>query len=257
MSVGRGVSRFVRVYGNGYDLSGYTREIGPLAWEYDEVGLTTIGDAVKGYLPGVPKFGVGVLNGVFDNTATSGLHALASAGESQSIWTLMVAIGGTGEPIMGDPVYIGRFVQTGYSATQAGGAVYASVPFSYGGTFWANYEQPWGWLLRPMMATTTVNTSPGIDDWGAQTSYGGYMAYCVTAGNGTATIKVQDAATNSDASFADLSGATTGSVNWSTPSSGIVALGRTATVRRYLRWQIVFGSATSVTFTLAFVRGLR
>jgi hypothetical protein len=78
--------------------------------------------------------------------------------------------------------------------------------------------------------------------------------YQVFAGNGTATLKVQDAATNTNPSFADLSGATSGSVNCATPSAGVVAISTTATVRQYLRWQIVFGTATTVTFALAFVR---
>ena len=77
--------------------------------------------------------------------------------------------------------------------------------------------------------------------------------YQVFSGDGTASIKVQDASTNSDVSFADL--LSSGSVNFSTPKSGIVALAKTATVKRYVRWQIALGTATTVTFALAFVRG--
>jgi hypothetical protein len=69
------------------------------------------------------------------------------------------------------------------------------------------------------------------------------------------TLKVQDAATNSNGSFSDLSGATSGSITAAvTPQSGMVALGTTATVRRYLRWQLVFGTATTCSFTAAFIR---
>ena len=78
--------------------------------------------------------------------------------------------------------------------------------------------------------------------------------YQVFAGDGTATISVEDATTNSDANFAALTGATSGEIDFSTPTAGIVAIGRTATVRRYLRWQISLNTATTVTFALAFVR---
>ena len=39
-----------------------------------------------------------------------------------------------------------------------------------------------------------------------------------------------------------------------TPASGMVAISTTATVRRYLRWQISLGTATTATFALAFIR---
>ncbi len=78
----------------------------------------------------------------------------------------------------------------------------------------------------------------------------------VLAGNGTATIKTQHAALNLDGSFADLGGCTTGVVDCSSPFAGIYnTTAVTTTVNQYLRWQIVLGTATSVTFALAFVRG--
>ena len=78
------------------------------------------------------------------------------------------------------------------------------------------------------------------------------MVYQVLAGNGTATISIDNSANNS--AFTALSGATTGSINCAVVQHGIVALGVTATVRRYLRWQIALGTATSVTFALSFHR---
>ncbi len=81
------------------------------------------------------------------------------------------------------------------------------------------------------------------------------MMYQVLAGNGTATLKVQDAATNTNPSFADLTGATTGVITCAAGVHGFVQLGVTATVRQFLRWQIVWGGATSVSFALGFMRG--
>jgi hypothetical protein len=35
----------------------------------------------------------------------------------------------------------------------------------------------------------------------------------------------------------------------------MVALAATAAVRRYIRWQLAFGTANTATFALAFIRG--
>ena len=252
MATGRTVSRWTRFYADGYDLSSYAMSIGPLDYIFDEANLTTLGDAVKGYLPNKPSVKIGTLNGVFDNTATSGLHVVASgAGTYRNV---MIPVGIRAEPAAGDPVFAGIFMQSGYQAS-GDGPVTVSIPFSdwYTSQLIA-YSKPWGRLLYANAARTSatgVNTGTGIDD-GAASTKGGYMAYQVFAGNGTATLSVDDSADN--VNFLALSGATTGSVNWSTVAGGLVAIGTTADVRQYLRWQIAFGTATSVTFALAFCR---
>jgi hypothetical protein len=76
----------------------------------------------------------------------------------------------------------------------------------------------------------------------------------VFAGNGTATIKIQDATTAGGA-YADITNLTTGVIDCSNPTAGQIAIAKSATIRQYLRWQIVLGTATSVTFALAFIRG--
>jgi len=254
MATGRTAPKWLRIYGNGYDLSGYSRTFGPLVHVYDEADLTTIADAAKGFLPDKVNVGIGELNGVFDNTATSGLHVLANAGNS--VWDMMVAIGIRAVPAQGDPTYTGKFLQTDYTAAEDGGAVVANVPFGMwdGGDLPA-YDEVWGVLLHANSAVTAVNTAIGVDGLAATTA-GGYMMYQVTAGNGTATLKVQHAAVNVDGSFADLGGATTGSINCAVVSAGIVNTTLiTTAVSQFLRWQIVLGTATTVTFLLSFVRG--
>lgn len=250
---GRTISKWTRVYADGYDMSGYSRAVGPLAHSFEESDLTCLSDAVKGVLPGHATLGIGTLNGVMDNTATSGLHVVMNA--AGTIRTIMIPVGIQAEPAQGDPVYMGQFEQQGYYE-ESNIASYVSLPFAATSVTAATllYNKPWGWLLRPKTATTGANSSAGIDDNGAATAFGGYLCYQVFAGNGTATISVDDSADNS--SFLALSGATTGSIDCSSVKYGIVAIGRTATVRRYLRWQIALGTATSVTFALAFSRAL-
>jgi len=193
-----------------------------------------------------------MLNANFDTTANAAHDVLKTPGVARVV---MIPIGMGAEPAQGDPVYCGAFLQNGYTATEEGGGMTVSIPF--GGwhvAYQGNYDIPWGWMLHAKGAETAGNTAVGIDDNSAASAVGGFLVYQVFAGDGTATIKVQDAATNANGSFADLTGATSGVIDCSTPSAGLVAIGHTATVRRYLRWQIVLGTATTLTFALAFVR---
>ena len=251
MATGRTLQKWVRIYAGGYELCSDARSIGPLIWQYDIADLTTMCDEVRGGLPVHARLGIGVLNGVMDNTA-SHLHDLPITSGSHVV---MIPIGIRAAPAAGDPVYNGRFYIDGYESTDDGGASVVNVPFGdWDVANLINYSKPWGILIHPLGAETAVNTAIGIDDRGAATALGGYMVYQVTAGNGTATIKVQDAATNTNPSFSDLTGATSGVITAAAGVSGLVAIGVTADVRRYLRWQIVLGTATTVMFVVAFVR---
>ena len=259
MATGRTLPKHTRVYADGYDLSGFGRTIGPLELTYDEVDLTAhMSDTVKGYLRGQPHVNVGTFNGVFDNTATTGVHALmASAGGARVV---TAAIGIQGAPAAGDPCFGGVFTHKAYTPVDDGGALTVTIPF----TGWAAnaaslaYGVGHGQLLHANSAETAVNTGTGFDNLaGATSTLGGYLVYHVLASSNaahTATIKVQDAATNLNASFADLTGATSGVITVTAGVSGIIAIGNAASVRRYLRWQIVLGTATSVTFVLSFHR---
>ncbi|MHC4464840.1 MAG: hypothetical protein ACYS30_25935 [Planctomycetota bacterium] len=252
---GRTVTRYIRVYVDEFDMSGYSRNCGPLTVAFDEAEMTTYSDAIKGYLPNHPNVTPGTLNTVLDNTATVGSHIVLSSVPAERIMT--VAFGDRADPIKAAPVFTGNFLQSSYQATEDGGAVVATIPFQmWGANSTTIYAKPWGSLLHPLAAVTAVNSAVGIGWTGAAASTsGGYMTYHVTASDGTATIKVQDSAVNADGDFGDLVGATTGVVDFSSGGSGMVELGNTATVKRYLRWQIVLGTATTITFVLSFVRG--
>jgi len=245
-------NKHVRAYVDGTDLSGYSRSIGALAWTFDAEPDAAFTDEAKNIVMGKCDIQAGTLNAFLDND-TSGLFTLANSGYGTQ--NLMVAIGANASPAAGDPVFAWKFEQTAYSVEQGAGFVSVSVPF--GGASYAStltYKKPWGRLLHAKGAETAVNTATGIDD-SASSSYGGILVYHLFSSDGTVTLKVQDASTNSDGSFSDLSGATSGSINASvTPASGMVAISTTATVRRYLRWQISLGTATTATFALAFIR---
>lgn len=253
MATGRTVTKHTRVYVDAYDMSGYARTIGPLEVAYDEVNVTALQDVHKGYLLGHPQVNVGTLNAVFDNTATVGVHA--NLGTAGAIRTVLVALGMRGVPADGDPCFGGQFTQSAYQTE----GEYVNIPFAG----WADdattllYGNGWGTLLHAnaiRLAATGVNAAVGFDNLAvAQTLKGGYMLYMVTAGDGTATLSVQDAAVNNDGGFVTLAGATSGELNCAVKQWGLV-VPTTLTVRQYLRWQIAFNSATTVTFVTAFIR---
>lgn len=255
MATGRTTPRNIRFYLDGYDVSGYAMGIGPLNWEFENEPLRAFTDEVKSVINGQAMLGLGELNGILDNTA-GGLHALAAGSYQKRV--AMVALGIRGAPAAGDPVYVGEFEQGAYTSAPAGaGFIAVNVPFNQPSVLGSNLQQvkPWGFLVHPKGAETTTNSATGLDDNGAASAKGGVFCYHIFTADGTATVKLQDASTNSDGSFGDLSGATSGVVDASaTPKSGIVALGVTATIKRYIRFQVVLGTATTLTFAAAFVR---
>ena len=251
---GRTVDKWKRVYIDGYDLSGDARSVGPLIQTYDEADLTGFSHAVKGALPGHAMVGIGTLNATLNDTADVGIHAVMSG--SGVMRTIMIPQGMRAAPVAGDPVYMGEFEQTSYTADPQTG-VYINATFNNSSARASSflYDKPWGVLLHANSAATAANTATGgIDTAGAATAFGGYLVYQVFAGDGTATISVDDSA--DDSTYNALSGATSGEIDFSTPTAGRIALGRTATVRQYLRWQISLNTATTVTFALSFSRAL-
>lgn len=245
--------KHMRAYVDGVDLSGYSKQLGALAWMFGADAEQSLTDQCKNILVGQADIQAGTLNAFIDNDA-AGLFALASAGNGTR--NLCAVIGVNSEPVAGDPVFAWQFEQTAYTVEQGTGFVSANVPF--GGASYAStlaYCKPWGNLLHAKNAETAVNSSVGIDDNGAASALGGIFIYHLLASNGTVTLTAQEADTNIDGSFADITGATSGSIDASiSPKSGMVALGTTAAIKRFLRWQLAFGTATSATFVTAFIR---
>lgn len=250
----RTLKRWSRAYVNGYDLSSNAQSIGPLGLDYgSDSGEPALNWEVRGSLPDTPTITIGDLSGVFDDTATSGIHAVLSA---QGEHTIMVPIGFLAAPTLGDPVFGGKFECLNYQVTPPSNGI-VTLTASYGPArpVSQNYDKPWGRLLNALQARTGANSSSGYDG-GAATTAGGWLMYQITAyaGTGSATISVDDSADGS--SWLALAGATSGAIaHTSIPAAGIVQLSKTATVRRYLRYQLSLSTLTSVTFALAFFRG--
>ena len=247
--MGRTVSKFMRYYQDGYDLSADVETVGELAWEYDHEARACLSWEVKGGLNGKPAVNIGPVNGVFD-TATAGWHSVVTATGSK---TVMIPIGEGAVPAAGCPVFGGAFSMASYQVPPGDGMVPFTATFGGGVAGAQAYAQPWGKLIHAKGSETAANTGTGID-YGAGS--GGWLMYQVFSitGTGTVTISIDDSTDNS--SFGALSGATTAAIaTASAPTAGIVELATAASVKRYLRWQIAFGgSATGCEFALAYFR---
>ena len=245
----------LRCYIDGYDLSSYVTNIGPLNWDFGFEQIAALSEEIKGGLPGQPTIGIEFINGIFDSTATSGLHAVMS---TVTYHHVMIPFGVAGAPAVSDYVYFGKFEQFGYQSEIGDGMVAANMKFGMPPVDEElSYHKPWGVLTHASGAETSASTATGIDDYGSATT-GGYMMYQIFSviGEGTVTIKMQHADTNENASFADLGGCTSGTIaHGAVPAADIKeTTATTTTVNRYLRWQIALDTISSVTFALAFMR---
>jgi len=263
MATGRTTARWTRVYIDGYDLSGVARTIGPLESTFDEAETTALADTVKTYLPNHPNLNVGTLNAIFDTTSVIGTATVANVTGTKRVVSVVKGI--RAAPAIGAPVFCGEFMQSAYNVAGEGG-VFVNIPFAG----WAadathrSYPIAWGQLLHTNVSAAAANAADAgvLSHTDAATAFGGYMVYHVTAatvGAGrTATIKVQHSPDEDDANYVDLGGCTTGVIDVSTaPIAGVLPTTTNVTVvDKYLRWQIVLGTATTVTFVLGFVRGI-
>lgn len=245
-----------RAYVDGYDLSGVTRQIGALSTKFEVSPDAAITDAVKNVVIGQGEIMAGALNAFLENDAAN-LFALASP--AQGVRNVMFVMGANAAPVAGDNMFAWKFEDAGYNVDGGKLGVFVGANLPFGGASSQgilNYKKPWGIIVSPKTTWTGANTAIGIDDNGASSALGGIFAYHLFSSNGTVTLSLDDAATNTNPSFAALSGATSGSINASvTPKHGMVALSTTATVRRYLRPQIALGTATTLSAVFGFIRG--
>jgi hypothetical protein len=258
MATGRTLPKFSRVYIDGYDVSGYSRDIGPLLWEFDAADLTAqMNDAAKGYLPNLCNISPGTLNGVMQSTTDSGVEIsrIQAPGTTRDI---MIPVGIRAAPMIGDPVFCCKSSHNGFHVVENGGAMTITAEFgAWDASDPTAYPIPWGVLLHANGADTDVNagTTDTVDN-AVQTTAGGYMAYQILGGDITGTVRVQHSATNVNGDFILLPGCTT-TIDGAAPSAGTVRTTVTTgdTVERYIRWQITVTTGTTLTFALAFVRG--
>jgi hypothetical protein len=127
--------------------------------------------------------------------------------------------------------------------------------FTFGVSAQANgYGIEWGRQLTAGMRTDTVATTGASIDTAAAASFGGQAYLQVAAFTGTdVTVKIQDSADN--ATFADVAGFSFTQITGGAPSAERIALGNTATLRRYLRaTTVTTGGFSLLTFAVNVIK---
>lgn len=209
-----------RLFVAGRDLSGDVGSVG-----------TARGGPAPSECTGIDKsayerFGL-LRDGALDFAAwfnPTGAHPVLSALPTTDI-ALTYASGTT----LGDPAASMVAKQIDYAPTRAADGsmtiAVASVSNAYG--------LEWGVQLTAGLRTDTAATNGSSIDTAASASFGGQAYLQVTAFTGTsATITIEDSA--NDSTWAAVSGFAFASVT-TAPQTQRIALGSTATVRRYLR----------------------
>jgi len=247
-------SKWTRVWVNGYDISGSARDIGSVGFTRDAPNVAAYSDAVLNTVLGHSAIQCGPINAFLSPSATTDIHELLNAGNITA--DVMIAFGINAEPAVGDHVFGWKMQQGSYTADGEG---VVGVNMSFPGASYAaskGYDSPFGKLVHAKAAATAANTAIATIDNGAESTKGGIFVYQLFSSTGAVTLSIDDAEANTgNGDFSALSGATSGSITAAvSPKSGMVALARDATVRRYIRWQLSIASGTC-TFACAFIRG--
>jgi hypothetical protein len=224
----------------GYDLSGDIMSFSKISGSVATLDVTPISKSAFVRIFGLRDGGID-FNTAFDSAAGASHPVLAALprGDVQVMGCINLVVGGEAACEVAK--------QIDYNPNRANtGMLDAAVTSQANG-----YGLEWAKLLTAYLRTDTAATNGASYDSAASSSFG-FQAYLqVTAFTGTdVTVKLQDSADN--ATFADLAGGAFTQITSGTPQAQRIAVGNTATVRRYIRAvTVTTGGFTSVTFAVA------
>jgi len=233
----------VRLYVEGYDLSGDATAISAMGYSSELLDVTTLDVSARKRLVGIVDGEIGI-EAWFDNAASK-QHAVWTSNSGKlptADQDVLIPMGSA----VGDPA-VGLVSKEGtYSVTNSlGSALAASATFS------ANGSAPeFGIMLTSFTDSITASTSGTSVDNSASSSSGGSWYYQITAlsavgGNARWHLNVQHS--TNDSTWTDVSTATV------TASDGIGAARNEfdGTVNRYLRQRVVLdASSGSITYAI-------
>ena len=260
--------KWTRIYVDGIDISGYVRDAGTLSEQSDAIDDACLTDAVKNSIIGQGTISAGPLNAVLDNdTTTYPAGLFKSFGTAGALHYTTVVMGTPNGPNLSDPFFSWYLAETSFQKVEgSGGFVSVSLTLDKGAGGYSAYDNPWGVTLHARANETAVNAAntPLVCDWGlVPPATGGLFVYhlftATAAGAGTVVLKMQDSLDGST-SWGDVALATSGALTTNvttTPVGGIVPIGTSTAVKRYTRWQLVFGGGTPPTgadFFAGFIR---
>lgn len=227
-----------RCYVGGFNLSGDVGSIGRISGGPAALDMTDITQSAYERQGGLRDGGIDWTS-YFNPTRAH--PVLAALPRTDTLVTVATSV------TIGDPAASCNGVQIGYDGTRGqDGSFTFNLSVQSDG-----FGLEWGQLLTAGERTDVAATATGTGlDGAASSAFGGQFYFHLTGFTGTSvTIRIQDSADN--ATFADLTGATTAALT--TPGFARVAIANNATVRRYLRVATA-GTFSSATFVVNAVR---
>lgn len=157
------LTRYMRIYLGGYDLSGDARTVDSLDAMYAEQDMSGWSDQVrKSMADMVMSVGVRGFQALMNDTATTGAHTLMKSPDGVTQKQVSVLFGGGAAPAAGDPAYLltgvdiaGNIVMDGKAPAIRGDFV--PMPGYMDG-------QPWGKVLMPSTSLTETTNGATVND---------------------------------------------------------------------------------------------
>jgi hypothetical protein len=228
----------------GYDLSGEVNALSKISGSLATFDVTPISKSAYVRIGGLRDGGID-FTVLFDTVAGHSHPVLATLPRTDVVCSYLR--GG----VLGNPACCQVAKQVDYNPTRGADGMLSSTVSSVAN----GYGVEWGVQLTAGQRTDTVATTGTGVDLTASTSFGCQVYLQVTAFTGTdVTVKLQDSADN--ATFADLASGTFTQTTAANTAQRI-AVGGTATVRRYVRaTTITSGGFTSATFNVVLVKNV-
>lgn len=243
------LTRYMRFYLGGYDLSGDARSFGELQNSDEEVDIMGWSEAFHNYVADKRR-SVGITDfQALMNDASGQAYAELKDGGATSVQASLF-MGGGAAPAVGDVAYGLPGVQMSEIAGfDAQAAVFTASFLPDAAQYDADYDNPFGVVQAiDESLTATVNNSSFED--AAQTTKGGVgILQVIASSGGTWALKIQDSANDSD--WSDL-------ITFSADGSAVTSEYGTVsgTVDKYTRFQATRTSGT-VTCIVSFMRNYR
>lgn len=139
MATGKTHSKYITIVYNSQTVTCRINNLTGVGVTYAEEDITTFCDSIRQFVLGFGDVNISV-SGPFDNTATSGSHAVFEAlNGSQAGATMVISYGIRAAPTSGDPKFtVTALTVTSYTVDASGGVV------------------TWNSTLRPMTGATAV-----------------------------------------------------------------------------------------------------
>lgn len=240
------LTRFARMYVDGYDLSGASRTFSSLDCKYDPVDLTGWSDAIyktmanKRIMAGIRGYQC-----LMDDTATSGAFTILKSPDGTSDVLVSLLMGGGAAPAIGDVCYLLSSAQISAGTSFDAEAGILTADFVVNSS--SNGGMPYGVVIHPATSLSSTTNGSSVDN--AASSANGWHAvlHVTVSSGGEWAFTIEHSANDVDWATLGTFTALDGSAVGAEYQSG------TGTVNQYVRFVATRTSGT-VTPVCAFAR---